>query len=294
VTITASDESPQPAGDELAWSDVWHLDAATDDGIGLTVRLECYPNRGVAWFWAYLVRPDLDGTVVVRDHDVPLPRQGLEVRTEGLWAELWCETPLEHWTYGLEAFGVRVEDLDVGADASSMLGVEIGERVALGLDLEWEIAARPYPHGAGWSRRGYVVPGIVHGEVLLGRSRFELDARGEYHRSWGAREWEAGAWAFGCAAPDAALHVEGHADGTVDGCRWRGGEDGVAVTAVRAEVRLPSSARLVLADETEVDVEGLAGAPVPLGNQLVAQRALCRYTFGDTTAHGWATSVEQK
>ena len=54
--------------------------------------------------------PTLAGPVVVRDHEVPLPRQGLEVRAEGLWCELWCETPLEHWTYGLEAFAVQLDD----------------------------------------------------------------------------------------------------------------------------------------------------------------------------------------
>ena len=63
---------------------------------------------------------------------------------------------------------------------------------------------------------------------------------------------------------------------------------GLPVTAARAELRLPSAARLVLDDETEVDVEVLVGAPVPLGNRLVLQRALCRYAFGDATAHGWA------
>ena len=38
------------------------------------------------------------------------PRQGLEVRADGLWGELMCETPLEHWSYGLEAFGVALDD----------------------------------------------------------------------------------------------------------------------------------------------------------------------------------------
>ena len=104
---------------------------------------------------------------------MPLPRQGLEVRADGLWAELWCETPLEHWTYGLEAFGVRVDDeLPRGrgrvrsASASRSVSTSNGRS-----------PAPAHPHGAEWPRAGYVVPGIVHGEVLLGRSRFELDAR---------------------------------------------------------------------------------------------------------------------
>ena len=67
---------------------------------------------------AALALPDIPqaypaaGPVVVRDHEVPLPRQGLEVRAEGLWSELWCEAPLDHWTCGLEAFAVRLDDPD--------------------------------------------------------------------------------------------------------------------------------------------------------------------------------------
>ena len=53
--------------------------------------------------------------VAVRDHEVPLPRTGLEVRADGLWGELVCETPLEHWSIGLEAFGLGYDD---PADAS--------------------------------------------------------------------------------------------------------------------------------------------------------------------------------
>ena len=46
--------------------------------------------------------------VLVRDHDVPLPGgRSLEVRTSGLWADHTCETPLEHWTVGVEAFARR-------------------------------------------------------------------------------------------------------------------------------------------------------------------------------------------
>ena len=41
--------------------------------------------------------------------DDPAQTGRLEIRTEGLWAELLCETPGEHWTLGLEAFGVRLD-----------------------------------------------------------------------------------------------------------------------------------------------------------------------------------------
>jgi hypothetical protein len=56
----------------------------------------------------------------------------------------------------LEAFGVRFDD-EAEAAASDR-----GERVPVGFDLEWE------------------TPDRVVGEILLGRARYDLDARGTF------------------------------------------------------------------------------------------------------------------
>src|SRR6185437_7405361 len=132
MTPTGADERAHEAG-AAGWCEAWQLDAASEDGAGLSVRLELFPALGVAWWWTHLFLPDVDGVVVVRDHEVGLPRQGLEIRADGLWAELTCEVPFEHWTYGLEAFGVRLDD------AASSLHGEIGDRMPVGLDIEWEV-----------------------------------------------------------------------------------------------------------------------------------------------------------
>lgn len=95
------------------------------------------------------------GVVVVRDDDVPRPRgRLLEVRADGLWTEMIEETPGEHWSFGLEAFGLRVDD---PSD-------DVGERLAVGYDLEWE------------------TPDHVHGEILLARATVPVDARGTFTR----------------------------------------------------------------------------------------------------------------
>jgi hypothetical protein len=145
----------------------WLVDFAAPDGVAGFVRLELRRDEGVAWYWTYLAVPGLEGIVAVRDHEVPLPRQRLEIRSEGLWAELTCETPDEHWTFGLEAFGVRLDDPD---DARRG---EIGERLPVGLDLEWE------------------TPGLVHGEVLVGRGRWEVDGTGLFTHVTGSTTWAA-------------------------------------------------------------------------------------------------------
>jgi hypothetical protein len=144
----------------------WLLDFAgvESEPIAGFVRLELRDD--IARFWTYLVGvPDVDGVLVVRDHEVLLPRQALEIRADGLWAELTCETAGEHWTFGVESFGVRLDD---PIDALRA-GGEIGDRVAVGLDLEWEVGAGGPPAG------------IVHGDVLVGRARFELDGTGSFY-----------------------------------------------------------------------------------------------------------------
>jgi len=137
----------------------WSLEFADDQGIegSLTLTVE----GAAALFHAQVVVPDV-GVVVVRDDDVAPPRldQGggdvVVVRAEGLWAELLCETPREHWSIGLEAFGVRFDD-EAEAAASDR-----GERVPLGFDLEWE------------------TPDRVVGEILIGRARHDVDGRGSF------------------------------------------------------------------------------------------------------------------
>lgn len=137
--------------------------------------LEVGPER--AAFAAYLVGvPEVAGLVVVRDDDVPRPRSGLEIRTEGLWSEWWCGEPGVHWTLACEAFGLR---LDSVAEAWPP-GREIGERLPVGFDLEWEVDASG---------------GRVVGEVLVGTGRFPVDSPGEFRVGRpGAEPDAAGVW----------------------------------------------------------------------------------------------------
>jgi hypothetical protein len=166
----------------MAWR-WWGLDF-TDARAELAgfVRLATSPSG--AAFWTYLVVPG-HGLIVVRDHAVPVPRQGLEIRADGLWAELVCETPGEHWTFGLEAFGVALDD-PLAAPLDSW-GAEIGDRTAVGFDLEWETERR------------------VHGEILVARERLPFDGGGVLVQGEGA--WpptEASVtWCVGAGADDA-------------------------------------------------------------------------------------------
>jgi hypothetical protein len=135
----------------------YRLGLAADDGTRGSVSLTV-PESGPARYEVVLSGPALGpGVIVVRDDEVPPPRgRLLEVRAEGLWAEMVCETPGEHWGFGLEAFGLRYES---EADAATS---DVGERLPVGLDLEWE------------------TPGTVRGELLVGRARIPFDGTGTF------------------------------------------------------------------------------------------------------------------
>jgi hypothetical protein len=134
----------------------WSLEFSDDHGVSGSFSLTLADDASPATFTARLVLPG-QGVVVVHDDDVPPPRgDQLVVRAEGLWAELVCETAGEHWSFGLEAFGVRFDDEREAATSDR------GERVAVGFDLEWE------------------TPDRVVGEILLGRRRIEFDGTGSF------------------------------------------------------------------------------------------------------------------
>src|SRR3954470_9026339 len=132
---------------------VIHRLELTSDGLRGEVELVLPDNGPVRYSAVFSGLAAGSGFVVVRDDAVPRPRgRALEVRADGLWTEMTCETRDEHWSFGLEAFGLRVDDPDE----------TIGERIAVGYDLEWE------------------TPDLVHGELLLVRAVIPVDARGTF------------------------------------------------------------------------------------------------------------------
>jgi len=290
VIVDPADETAHPPGPELLWSESWYFDFASPDaGLGGYVRVGHYPNLGVVWYWACLVgrgRP----LVTVVDHTVAPPRSGsLELRGPGLWADHNIEEPLGRWSLGLEAFGVALDD---PADAYRGL---LGDRTALGLDLEWETAGEPYAWPAGLDR--YEIPCRVHGEILVGDERLELDGVGQRDHSWGVRDWWATGWCW------TAFHLD---DGTrlhavvPDGLPIALGylqEPGRPVRdnqsgAVAVDLGLdgiPLRARLDI-DAMSVAVEPVAWAPVlltgPDGRESRFPRALARCTVTGPSGAG--------
>jgi hypothetical protein len=191
----AADELPHRGTGDARWHEVFDLvfwsPRATFGG-HLTVVL--WPSLARAWYWTSVVQEGRP-PVALLDTDVALPGRGLELRASGLWADHNCETPYEHWSYGLEAFAVR---LDEPEDA---LADFRGERTPLGYDVEWEAddrdpSPRPLASDAATAAtaatavtRGYRQAGRVHGEVLVGLDAYDLDGHGVRFHRWGTAWW---------------------------------------------------------------------------------------------------------
>lgn len=269
--MAPGDEGRHPPGADPFWEEAWDFDFTSPSGdLGGYLRLALHPRRGVTWFWACLVgrrRP----LVTVVDHDVALPRgPGLDVRGEGLWSDPVCETPLEHWTVGLEAFGVALDD---PTEAYRSLR---GDRTPLGFDLEWETVA-----GARLLSRtqGYSLSCAVHGEVLVGAETIAFDGWGQRSHAWGRRDWWGAPW--------------GASSGRLgDGTTWS--TDRLSPPAVPDEDGLLPASRLEVGQPALVlSASPLHHAPVcvdgPDGRSSRLARALCRYLAADgRSGAGWA------
>jgi hypothetical protein len=297
--VEPADEATHPPGPEPFWQESYYLDfAAADGSIGGYVRIGRYPNlgpdgAGVIWYWACVVGPDRS-LVTVIDNAVPFPNayDSLELRTDGLWADHHVETPLDHFSLGLEAFGVALDD-----PADTYRGMR-GVRTPLGFDLEWETDGIPFRWPQGLDR--YEIPCRVHGEILVGDERIEFEGPGQRDHSWGERDWWVRGWCWTAFRFDdgTRLHAvttlpsEGFAIG------YEQPPDGglELITAFDAQPTLgveaiPTSARLDVAG-VEVTVEPLAWSPVllvdPAGREARFPRAMARFTAADgRTGLGW-------
>lgn len=294
IAPTAADEGRHEPTDEPLWSESVYLDFFdVDRGIGGYVRLGILPNLGRCWYWGCVVGPDRQ-LVTVIDHDVALPAPGRhEIRAEGLWADYTVETPLDHVSVGLEAFGVGVDD------PSEVYGDLRGDRVPLGFDLEWETDGGTYRY-PGVDR--YEVPSRVHGEVLVGQERIEVDGWGQRDHSWGVRDWWSIGWSWTASRLDDGTRIHGtgvefegaHVYGTgyeqAPGAPMVGTD--VAVhTETLGPAGLPTSGTWQIGD-LATEVTPVAFAPVlltaPDGRVSRFPRAWTTVRTADgRTGHGW-------
>lgn len=274
---------PAPADPAAGWCERWTFAFVRADAhLGAWVRFTRFADH--AWYEAALTGAHRQLLAVI-DHDVPFRTSPFEVRTTGLWADHVCETPLDHWTLGLEAFALGVDD------PNELLGRQMGDRVPLGFDLEWEtdgpvLDDPPRPDG-----HGYAMACRVHGEVLVGASTLSIDdAVGHRTHRWGSIDGDG--WLLVGTVEGGERWMVHHDRGSTiarvvaaDGSVRAVPADGTALQ--RDAAGLPTTAGIGRA----LTVEVVAAVPIPQarsGPRRVHVSALCRLRAPDgRTGVGW-------
>ena len=122
--------------------------------------------------------------VVIAQDEIAVPARGWEFRASGLWVDFVCERPMEHWSYGLEAFALALDD------PRELLGRGYGDRVPLGWEFEF-VAERPGTTspvdpqariGDGYRQRG-----TAEGLLLSATGEWAFEGTATRHHLWGAR-----------------------------------------------------------------------------------------------------------
>jgi hypothetical protein len=202
VSIGDKHERSHRAGASSAWTESWEFRVAAPDlSVAVVITVVRRPAEGKVSYFGVLCgrgRP----TIAVVEHDIGPPRGGLEIRSSGIWADHVCERPHEHWSVGLEAFGLALDEPD------DLVTSGRGLLVPLGFDLEWETPEPPERiEGAG--EEGYLTVGAAHGEILLGEGSLAIDGPGHRLHRWGTgpalAEWWSLPGTAGFGPPPAVL-----------------------------------------------------------------------------------------
>jgi hypothetical protein len=158
--VKAIDEQRHSAHDEYGFEFPGGTVAITTSAAGATYRA------------LYAVN-DAELAIVASD-SLAEPRDGLLLRGDGMWADHICETAIEHWSAGLEAFAVVIEP----PMPDDVLGVR-GDLMPFGFDLEWQTLRVTTDDDDG-----YAMECLVIGEVLVGADRIEIDGPGARWHRW--------------------------------------------------------------------------------------------------------------
>jgi hypothetical protein len=165
---------PGPDSDHW-WCETFVFDLWSVDGsLGAFTWLTLLPNQRRAWYWSALVRADAP-VLHVADNDLPLPTNGLRVRTAGLWADHHCEVPFEQWTVQNECHAVALDD---PADA---LGRAYGTATPIAFDVEWYATEAAVVRPDGYEQRGE-----AHAVIEVVGGPLEVVGAGARWHTWGS------------------------------------------------------------------------------------------------------------
>ena len=185
--VLPSDEARHTPDPDDLWNESYYCDFVQADGsLGGWLRLGLYPNRGVAWWTAWIVRPGQPGIASV-DYRAPVPPgAGLVTTTthEDSRIEIDLRRPLEEFRLAADTPGLSVAPDSLSYDETGWSPTRFG------VDLTWTTEGSPY-HYVVTTR--YEIPCLVTGTVTVDGVTHTVDGQGQRDHSWGVRDW----WAFG-------------------------------------------------------------------------------------------------
>jgi hypothetical protein len=185
--VLPSDEARHTPDTDDLWNESYYCDFVHADGsLGGWLRLGLYPNRGVAWWTAWIVRPGQRGIASV-DYRAPVPPgDGLVTTTthEGSRIEIDLRRPLEEFRLAADSAGLSVAPDSLSYDETGWTPSHFG------VDLTWTTDGSPY-HYVATTR--YEIPCLVSGTVTIDGAAHAIEGQGQRDHSWGVRDW----WAFG-------------------------------------------------------------------------------------------------
>ncbi len=197
--VLPSDEGRHAPDGESLWNESYYCDFVTNDGsLGGWLRLGLYPNREVAWWTAWIVRPATPGSpgspgICSVDYRAPVPpgdtlvsESPVEGRSGGR-IEIELRRELEEFRLAAHVPATAIDD---PADVYTKGEHDAGPSVDLDLDLTWTTDGSPY-HYELTTR--YEIPCLVTGSVTIEGETFIVEGQGQRDHSWGVRDW----WAFG-------------------------------------------------------------------------------------------------
>ena len=165
--VLPSDEHRHEPDDEALWNESYYCDFVQADGsLGGWLRLGLYPNLGVAWWTAWIVRPGHPGVCSV-DYHMPIP-PGTSLATESApdaahpaTIEIDIRRPLEEFRLAVPRMQAQqfAQPEDAYTDTD-------WEPVEASLDLTWTTDGVPYHYDV---TTRYEIPCLVSGTVTVGR-----------------------------------------------------------------------------------------------------------------------------
>ena len=195
--VVPSDEARHTPDPDDLWNESYYCDFVQADGsLGGWLRLGLYPNRRVAWWTAWIVRPGLPG-IASFDYRAPVPPgDGLVTTTtthEDSRIEIDLRRPLEEFRLAVDTPGLSVAPHSLSYDESGWTPTRFD------VDLTWTTDGFPY-HYVVTTR--YEIPCLVTGTATIDGVTHTIDGQGQRDHSWGVRDW----WAFGWCWCSLRLH----------------------------------------------------------------------------------------